>query len=177
MTEKLNEIDIEVMKKMAEVTPYAGVLPFMKMCEGMNLPDIINRSLNVRGSKGYKDSDHILSMVTMQICGGSTIDDLAILKQNFEANASPFRIPSATAARSFMNNFHNEEEANKQKQGQSYIPQKNEHLAGFDAIHAHIFQQAYKFMPLLGITLDQDATFIATSTKLPPAKAGGLCSD
>ena len=41
----------------------------------------------------------------------------------------------------------------------------NDHLAGFDAIHAYIFRQAYKFMPLESITLDMDATFIPTSTK------------
>ena len=101
MTEKLNEIDIEIVEKTPEVTPYAGALPFIKMCEGMKLPDLINQSLNVRGSKGYKDSDHILSMVTMQILGGSTIDDLETLKQNLETNGSPFQVPSPTAARNF----------------------------------------------------------------------------
>jgi len=161
MTENLNEIDIEVVEKTPEATPYAGALPFMKMCEGMKLANIINNNLNVRDSKGYKDSDHILSMVTMQVLGGSAIDDLATLKQNLEANASPFKIPSPTAARSYMNHFHDEEEAKKQKQGQSYIPQMNEHLAGFGAIHAHIFQQAYNFRPLLervlkGIKWTQD---------------------
>jgi hypothetical protein len=121
--------------------------------------------LNIRGSKGYKDSDHILSMVMMQIAGGSAIDDLATLKQNLDVNGSPFEIPSPTAARNFMNHFHDEEEASKQKQGQSYLPQMNEHLVGFDAVHSYIFQQAYDFKPLESITLDQDATFILTSNK------------
>jgi hypothetical protein len=165
MTEILNEIDIDIIEKTPETTPYAGALPFMKMCEGIGLPDIINKSLNVRGLKGYKDSDHVLSIITMQILGGSTIDDLEMLKQNLETNGSPFRIPSPTATRSFMSNFHNEEEAEKQKQGKCYIPKMNEHLAGFDEIHAHIFHQAYKFKPLESITLDQDATFIPTSNK------------
>ena len=135
MTEKLNEIDIDITKKIPEATPYAGALPFMKMCKGMGLADVINKNLNVRGSKGYQDSDHILSMVTMQVVGGNAIDDLATLKHNLEVNASPFRIPSPTAARAFMSFFHDEKEANKQKQGQSYIPTMNEHLAGFDVIH------------------------------------------
>jgi len=165
MTEKLNKIDIEIMEKAPEATPYAGALPFMKMCEGMGLADVINKNLNIRGSKGYKDSEHILSMVTMQVLGGSTIDELEILKQNLQVSGSPFKIPSPTAARDYMSNFHDEEEAKKQKQGQSYIPQMNEHLVGFDAIHAHIFQQAYHLRPLLSITLDQDATFIYTNTK------------
>jgi hypothetical protein len=165
MPENLNDIDIEIMEKTPEVTPYAGVLPFMKMCEGMGLPAVINENLNVRGSKGYKDSDHILSMVAMQVCGGSTVADLATLKPNVETQGSPFKIPSPTAARDFMSHFHDSEEAEKQKQGQSYIPQMNKHLGGFDAVHAHVFLQAYKFAPLESITLDQDATFIFTSTK------------
>ena len=165
MTEKLNEIDIDATKKIPEATPYAGALPFMQMCKGMGLANVINENLNIRGSKGYKDSDHILSMVTMQVLGGDAIDDLATLKQNLEVNAGPFKIPSPTAARVFMDCFHDEEEAKKQKQGQCYIPRMNEHLAGFDAIHAHIFHQAYKFVPFENITLDMDATFIPTSNK------------
>jgi len=165
IAEKLNDIDIEIIEKTPEVTPYAGMLPFMKMCESMDLPKIINKNLNVRRKKGFKDSDHILSMVTMQICGGSNIDDLTTLKQNIAAKSSPFKVPSPTAARSYLSHFHDAEEAKKQKQGQCYVPQMNEHLAGFDAIHAHIFQQAYKFSPSESITLDQDATFIPTSSK------------
>ena len=149
MAEKLNKIDIEVVEKTPEMTPYAGALPFMKMCEGMGLPSVINNNLNIRNSRGFSDSDHILSMVTMQVLGGNAVDDLATLKQNLEVSAAPFKIPSPTAARSFMSRFHDEEEAKKQKQGYSYIPQKNEHLAGFDAINAHIFHKAYNFMPLL----------------------------
>ena len=108
MAEKLNEIDINVVEKTPEATPYAGALPFMKMCEGMGLADIVNKSLHVRDSKGYTDSDHIFSMVTMQVLGGSSIDDLATLKQNLETSGSPFEIPSPTAARSYMNHFHDE---------------------------------------------------------------------
>jgi len=165
MAEKLNEIDIEVVEKTPEMTPYAGAIPFMKMCEGMGLPEIINQSLNVRGSRGYQDSDHILSMVTMQILGGSAIDDLEMLKQNLQINGSPINIPSPTATRNFMSYFHDEEEAKKQKQGYSYIPQMNEHLSGFDPIHAYIFQKAHEYNPVKSITLDQDATFILTSNK------------
>ena len=165
MTEKLNEIDIEVVEKTPDNTPYAGAIPFMKMCEGMGLPDVINKSLSVSGSRGYQDSDHVLSMAMMQILGGSTIDDLEMLRQNLQTTGSPLEIPSPTAARNFMSSFHDEEEANKQKQGECYIPQMNEHLAGFNEIHAHVFQQAYMFEPLESMTLDQDATFIPTNTK------------
>lgn len=165
MAEKLAKIDIEIIKKTPEATPYAGLLPFMKMCEGMGLADIINSSLNVRGLKGFKDSEYVLPIAALQICGGNTLDDLATLRQNIAVKGSPFKIPSPSAARSFMNHFHDEEEAAKQKQGQCYLPQKNEHLAGFDKIHASVFQQAYKFAPIKSITLDQDATFIYTNSK------------
>ena len=94
MTENLNEIDIDVVKNTPQATPYAGALPFMKMCEGMGLAAVINKNLHVRDTKGYSDSDHILSMVAMQILGGSAIDDLATLKQNLDVNATPFKVPS-----------------------------------------------------------------------------------
>ena len=40
MAEKLNEIDIDITEKTPEMTPYAGALPFMQMCEDMYLPGI-----------------------------------------------------------------------------------------------------------------------------------------
>ena len=44
MTEKLNELDIEVVKKTPEMTAYAGAIPFMQMCQGMGLPGVINKT-------------------------------------------------------------------------------------------------------------------------------------
>jgi hypothetical protein len=101
----------------------------------------------------------------MQLVEGCTLDDLATFKEKFGLKAIPFNIPSPSAGRGYLARFHNFAEESKQKQGSSYIPEENDHLAGFRDIHAFCFQQAFKMQPLSSITLDQDATFINTQTK------------
>jgi hypothetical protein len=165
MTEKLSKIDTEVVKKNSEETPFAGLIPFVQMCEGMKLDEIIDQSLGVRGGRGYKDSEHVMSLITMQIVEGQTIDDLATFKEKFGMEAIPFRIPSPSAERDFLAEFHNSDEESKQKQGSVYIPLENEHLAGFKVIYNSVFKQAYVLDPKKEITLDQDATFVETTTK------------
>jgi hypothetical protein len=159
------KLDIEVAKKGPEETPFGGLIPFIQMCEGMNLEEVINQNLDVRGGKGYKDSEHVMSLITMQIVEGQTIDDLATFKEKVGPEAIPFGIPSPSAERDFLANFHNSEEESKQKQGSVYIPQENEHLNGFKAIHNFVFKQAFELNPKESVTLDQDATFIETTTK------------
>jgi hypothetical protein len=166
MTENILEPDIQITDCVPELTPFAGLIPFLKMCRAMNLHDIINQNIHLREKKGYKDSDHLLSLIAMQLVEGSTIDDLAVFKEKFNTTALGFfDVPSPSAYRGFLSCFNNDEEERKQKQGRVYIPVKNEFLAGFEGIHAHIFQQAYRANPLKIITLDQDATFIETSNK------------
>jgi hypothetical protein len=165
MTENFAKIDIEVTEKNPEMTPYGGLIPFMQMCGAMKLPDIIDNALHIRGDKGYKDSEHILSLVAMQIVDGTTLDDLAAFKRKFNLEGYSFGIPSPSAAREYLKHFHNEEEAVNQKQGKVYIPEENEYLEGFRVLHTSIFHQAYKADPKKVITLDQDATFINTSSQ------------
>jgi hypothetical protein len=165
MTDKFMGIDIEVTENQGLETPFAGLVPLIQMCNAMQLPNFINQSLHLQRGKGFKDHEYILSLIAMQIAEGTTLNDLAIFKQKFGLNVLPFNIPSPSAGRGYLSNFHNSAEESKQKQGSAYIPEENEHLAGFREIHAFCFQQAYRMNPLSSVTLDQDATFINTSTK------------
>jgi len=165
MTEKFTGIDIEVTENNAQETPFAGLIPLLQMSSAMKLHEFIDQSLHVKGKKGFRDYEYIMSLVAMQIAEGSTLDDLAIFKEKFGMNELPISIPSPSAGRGYLANFHNAAEESKQKQGSTYIPEENEHLAGFRNIHAFCFQQAFSLNPLSSITLDQDATFINTTTK------------
>jgi hypothetical protein len=165
MTDKFQGIDIEVDENNDLETPFAGLVPLIQMCNAMKLPDFINQSLHVQGEKGFKDHEYIMSLATMQMVEGSTLDHLAIFKEKFGLDVLPFNSPSPSAGRGYLGNFHNVEEESKQKQGSAYIPEENEHLAGFRNIHAFCFQQAYNMNPLSSVILDQDATFINTNTK------------
>jgi hypothetical protein len=165
MAEKAFEIGIEVVEKGPEETPFAGLIPFVQMCEAMKLSECIDKNLNIRNEKGYKDSEQVMSIITMQIAEGSTVDDLTTFKNKFGLENLPFKIPSPSSTREYMGHFHNAEEESKQKQGRVYIPKENEHLEGFKKIHAFVFQKAYTMQPKTSITLDQDATFVETETK------------
>jgi len=165
MTEKFMGIDIEVTENTAQETPFAGLIPLLQMCNAMKLPEFINQSLHAQGAKGFKDHEYIMSLVAMQIAEGSTLDDLAVFKEKFGLDVLPFNIPSPSAGRGYLARFHNAAEESKQKQGSAYIPEENEHLAGYRDIHAFCFQQAFKMNPISNVTLDQDATFINTNTK------------
>lgn len=165
MAENLLKIDIETVKDTTEETPFAGLIPLIQMCNAMKLPEFIDQSLHVRNEKGYRDSEHLMSLITMQIAEGSTLDDLMTFKNKFGLEALSFRIPSPSAAREYLRHFHNAEEEDKQKQGKVYIPAENDYLAGFRKLHAFIFHRASVMQPKESITLDQDATFIETNTK------------
>jgi hypothetical protein len=166
MTDNPFKIDIEVALNNTAMTPYAGLFPFFQMCDAMKLPEVINKALHVRSNKGYEDFEHVFSIAAMQFVGGETVDGLDVLKNHFDPTGLSFRIPSPSATREYLKNFHNAEEEVHQKQGRVYIPEENEFLSGFAAIHTYIFHQAYNTAaPVKVLTLDQDATFIETNNE------------
>jgi hypothetical protein len=73
----------------------------------MCLEEVINKNLGVRTSKGYSDSEHVLSMILMQMAGGSAVDHLHEFNETFSKELG-FGIPSPTAARDYLNCFHEE---------------------------------------------------------------------
>jgi hypothetical protein len=148
----------------------AGLLSIANLYEKMGLPNIVNEKLHVRSVKGYSDSDHILSQILLQIGGGSALDHLDYFNETFHTENCGVKIPSPSAARDYMNCFHNENEDAKRGYGMSFVPEQNEHLKGFADIHYYILHQAYKLKPVSRITLDQDATFINSNAE------GTLCN-
>ncbi len=76
------------------------------------------------------------------------------------------RIPSPSAARSYLASFHDETEDLKRGQGKSYIVKENVYLKGFnEKLFPYLFKEANKRKPLEEITLDQDATFIYSNAE------------
>ena len=160
MTDAFSKIDIEIIKGLPNTTPFAGLFQVGKMCDALKLPEIINTCLNVRRNKGYSDAEHVLSLVFMQLAGGEAVEHLGSFAERFKLEFSSLNIPSPTAVRDFLNEFHNAEEDSKRVQGHVFIPKEKDSLAGFQDIHAQLLQKAYTLNPLENITLDQDATFI-----------------
>jgi hypothetical protein len=142
----------------------AGIFPILNLYKRLGLEEVINENLRVRSSKGYSDSEHVLSLILMQIAGGSAVDHLSEFIETFSKEFG-FGIPSPASARDYLACFHEEAEDAKRGYGRRFVPEENEHLKGFGNVHLHVFQQAYKMKPMPRITLDQDATFIPTDTE------------
>jgi hypothetical protein len=160
MGEKYKQIKIEMAEGISGITPNASLLFVAKYFEQSGLSKVINTSIGARKSKGASDSKHIMAMVMSQICGGDAIEH----QKHLPSHVGMFgiEIPSVSACRSYLGEFHNSEEDKHRGQGRSFIPEPNKYLCGFEKIHAHLFQTAYRMSPLKTITLDQDATFIPT---------------
>ena len=160
MRKNFQQIKIEMTKGNSGVTPNASLLFTAKFFEQSGLSKVINASIGARKVKGASDSEHIMAMVMSQICGGDAIEHQKYLSPRVEILG--IDVPSVSACRSYMREFHNSEEDHKRGKGRSFIPESNEYLSGFEKIHAHVFETAYRLSPLESITLDQDATFIPT---------------
>jgi hypothetical protein len=163
MTQR-HSFEIDMTDKNRRIFLNAGLFSILNLYERLGLEEVINKNLGVRASKGYSDSEHVLSMILMQIAGGSAVDHLSEFNETFSKELG-FGIPSPSAARDYLNRFHKETEDAKRGYGRSFVPEENEHLRGFSDIHPHVFEQAYKMKPIPRITLDQDATFIPIETE------------
>jgi hypothetical protein len=163
MTQK-RSFEVDMAGKNREIFLNAGLFPILHLYKCMELEEVINKNLGVRTSKGYSDSEHVLSMILMQMAGGSAVDHLSEFNETFSKELG-LEIPSPTSARDYLNCFHEETEDAKRGYGRSFVPEENEYLRGFANIHEHVFRQVYKMKPIPRITLDQDATFIPTETE------------
>jgi hypothetical protein len=153
MIKNFQQIKIEMTEGNSGVTANAGLLFTAKFFEQSGLSDVINASIGARKGKGASDSQHIMAMVMSQICGGDAIEHQKYLPSR--VGVLGIEIPSVSACRSYMREFHNSEEDSKRGMGRSFIPESNAYLSGFAKIHAHVFQTAYQISPMEKITLDQ----------------------
>ena len=155
-----NEIKVEMTEGKSGVTPNASLLFTAKFFEQSGLSKVIDTNIGARKHKGASDSKQIMSMVMSQICGGDAIEHQKYLKSR--VGILGISVPSVSASRSYMKEFHNRDEDKKRGKGRSYVPESNACLSGFEKIHAHVFQTAHRMSPKETITLDQDATYIPT---------------
>jgi hypothetical protein len=116
-----NIFELKITK--ARIFLNAGLYPISNLYKHLGFEEVINENLRVRTSnKGYSDSEHVLSLILMQIAGGSAVDHLSEFSETFSKEFG-FAIPSLTAARDYLNCFHEEAEDDKRGYGRSFVPE------------------------------------------------------
>lgn len=165
MAEKAKKIHIELKSGESGITSFAGLWPAVELFRKAGLPRIINSAVGARPSRGFRDSEHILSLVLLHLSGGSAADHLPFLKEKLSFEKLGISVPSPSALRKWLNEFHTGEEDGKRGMGKAFIPEENGHLKGLGTVLSRLFSFAAARAPREHITLDQDATFIETEER------------
>jgi len=162
MTGKTKKIHIKIQQGKSGISSFGGLWSVVELFRKTGLPQLIDENIGVRRTRGAKDSEHILSLVLLQLAGGSAVDHLSFLKEKLSFEGLGVSIPSPTASRKWLGAFHNEREDEKRGMGKAFLPEENGHLRGLRKTLSTLLAFASKKNPKEHITLDQDATFIET---------------
>jgi hypothetical protein len=173
------------------MTALAGLPTFLDLAYVMGLVESVDKHVKVRcGGQGYTDAQMVIALVLLNLVGGDCVDDLELLEQDegfadllkrielhslsrSERRAILKRwrkehkrvIPSVSAARRYLNAFHNAPEEDKREEGKAFIPAQLPALQGLGKVLADLIGFVQSRKPQQTATLDQDATLIETYKK------------
>ena len=171
------------------LTGLAGLPMYLDLMHASGLPKNISRRLRVRANgQGWTDTALITSLVLLNLAGGDCVEDLNVLEADEglsrlllrfrfqgmtrrERRAEERRwrkkgcrgVASVSAARRYLERFHNEAEERKRQPHQAFIPQANEALKGLWEVHKDFLGYVQRRRPEEEATVDLDATLVETS--------------
>jgi len=179
----------EAIKSSTNITSMAGMGVILDLVATMGLLPAIRQELTLRSEpKGWSDAQQVLALMLLNIAGGSAVSDVDVLgdDEGFmrmlevtetagmsgkERRAHWRRmkrlksrgLPSQSAARRDLDEFHDEAQEDARIDGTAFIPTKTDGLAGLDRIRAATLATAQQCSPQEVATLDMDATLCATT--------------
>jgi len=102
------EAHIEIQNGSSGTSPFGGLWLVVKLFRMLGLPDIVDSSLGVRHRRGYRDSDHVLALILLNLVGGQAVDHLKDLCGRLHFDRLGVFLPSPTATRNWLKEFHND---------------------------------------------------------------------
>jgi Transposase DDE domain group 1 len=164
--EFLFEIDEHPLEE--TITAWGGVPLLARAIRSLGVPASVGRHLPIKQrERGFDEATYVESFLLLNGVGGGCLEDFDLLRE--DAGLSEMlghAIPSAEAARKFLNQFH---DAEKIAQAQSalpldrvaYIPGESEPLQGLAAVNRDVVGELGRRCPGEKIaTVDLDATII-----------------
>lgn len=162
------EIDPRPLKETASA--HAGLLATSRAFRSLRVPDLIAANLPLKQrQRGFTEGQFIESLVLLQTVGGDCPDDVKLLVGDpcLERGLG-FAIPKASALRSFLDRFHDEELAAlrpKREAQKSFILPSSQPVQGLQQVQAGMVRRIAKLYAEQGqglkiATIDQDATII-----------------
>jgi hypothetical protein len=191
MTQGLLKFKYEEEKKEKGLTSLAGLLIFVELFKCLKFDDLVSRHLKIKEDKqGWEDKDFVMALVLLNIAGGSCVSDIDQLEKDegfcrilemIELRGKMGRgraqilkrwrkksgntVPSESSIFRYLSNFHNKEAETNRQEGKAFIPAANENLLKLSFINQEILELVQKKNPKDRVTLDIDATIVATNKK------------
>lgn len=188
MTQGVFPFKIEEEKKKKNLTSLTGLLVYLELFKALSLDVLIGQNLNIRNVQGWRDTRVIVSLILLNIAGGSSVSDIDRLEndegfcrilrglalhgkmgrrreriQRYWRNKMRNTVPSPSSIFRYLANFHNAEEEEKRVEGKAFIPLSNNNLIKFSRINSGIVKFVQRINPQSLATLDIDATIVATN--------------
>lgn len=154
MAKNAGKIDIEMHKDMSNLTSFGGLCSVVKLFFKMGLDKSIDALIGARNERGAKDSEHVLSLVLLNLAGGTAVDNLNFLREKLGFERFGIRIPSPSAGGERLKSFNNPSEDSKREMGQAFIPEENKYPSGWRDVFAKSLHFAWKLNPRRFLTFD-----------------------
>lgn len=156
-----------------ELTSWGGVPLLLRAIRSLRLPESIRQHLHIRRrERGFDEASMVESFLVLNAVGGECLDDFQHLRDDAGlAELIGHELPSPAAARTFLNQFHDDAKIEEAKQKLplghvAYIPGENEALAGLGRVNHDLIAELGRRAPDQKIaTVDMDATIIESHKK------------
>lgn len=176
-------------KRANGLTALAGLPMYLDLVHASGLPKMIARRVGVRAKgQGWTDPALIVSLMMLNVAGGECVEDLNVLEADEGLSRLMVRfrfqgmnrrerreeqrrwrkerrrgIASVSAARRYLEAFHNEAEEKKRQPHQAFIPEPNAALEGLWEVHKDFIGYVQRRRPQAEATVDLDATLVETN--------------
>jgi hypothetical protein len=191
MAQTILPFQYEVEKKPAGMTALAGLPTYLEFAHVMGLRRLISDHVQARqGDQGWTDDQMIMALVLLNLAGGDCVDDLRVLegdegfcrvlrevefygrtRSERRALARRWRkertrtLPSPTAAREYLELFHNSEQEEHRRPHTAFIPEPCKLLWALVLLNGAFAAAVQRRSPQNTATMDMDATLVETFKK------------
>ena len=178
--EFLFEIDEQPLDE--TLTAWGGVPLLARAIRSLGVPASVRRHLRIKQrERGFDEATYVESFLVLNGVGGDCVEDFDLLREDGGlAEMLGHAIPSAEAARKFLNHFHDAEKITQAQQALpldrvAYIPGESAPLEGLAAVNRDVVRELGCRCPSEKIaTVDLDATIIESwKREAKPTYAGG----
>jgi len=156
-------------------SPHAGLLATSRALRSLNLDGLVRSNLALkRRQRGYSEAQLVETIVLLQTLGGDCPEDIGLLADDeCLARGLGYQPPRATALRTFLDRFHEEELAAlrpARERQKSFIQPPSAPQQGLDRVLGGMVGRIDKLYTKKGAglkvaTIDQDATIIESHKK------------